>query len=65
MTGEFALREHTADVAIEATGDTLGAVFAAVADGLTAAHCESVPAEGGDTFGFGVAAASREALLVD
>lgn len=36
MTGEFELREHTADVAVEATGDSPGAVFAAVADGLAA-----------------------------
>ncbi|PSQ40879.1 protein archease [Halobacteriales archaeon QS_9_68_42] len=42
MAGEFSLRAHTADVAVEATGDTLGEAFAAAADGLTAAHCESV-----------------------
>lgn len=60
----FALREHTADIAVEATGDSLGAVFAAVADGLAAAMCERVPA-GGDRFGIEVRAESREALLFD
>jgi SHS2 domain-containing protein len=42
----FRLREHTADVAVEATGATLGETFAAVADGLTAAMCETVPDDG-------------------
>lgn len=60
----FDLRAHTADVAVEATGDTLGGVFAAVADGLTAAMCEDVP-EVGDRFEFEVRAESRDALLFD
>jgi len=60
----FALREHTADVAVEATGDTLGATFAAVADGLAAAHVDGIP-EGGERFELSVAAESREALLFD
>ncbi|MFB6070443.1 MAG: archease [Halanaeroarchaeum sp.] len=60
----FELREHTADVAVEATDDTLGAVFAAVADGMTAAMAEDVPATG-ETFSFEVRAESREALLFD
>lgn len=46
----FALREHTADVAVEATGPTLGATLAAVADGMAAAMCESVPETGGEQF---------------
>ena len=58
------LCDHTADVAVEATADTLSALFAAVADGLTAAGAESVPA-GGDRFAVSVAAESREALLFD
>jgi len=45
----FELRDHTADVAVAATGETLGDVFAAVADGLTAAMCEDVP-DGGERF---------------
>lgn len=61
----FELRAHTADVAVEAAGATLGETFAAVADGLTAAHCEDVPAEGGERFGLGVGAESREALLFE
>jgi len=60
----YALREHTADVAVEATAPTLAAVFEAVADGLTAASCEGVP-EAGDRFELTVSAESREALLFD
>ena len=33
----FALREHTADVAVEAEAASLGGVFGAVADGMAAA----------------------------
>jgi SHS2 domain-containing protein len=50
LTGEFALREHTADVAVEATGGSPGAVFAAVADGLAGGQCEGVPGTGGARF---------------
>jgi len=60
----FDLREHTADIAVEATAPTLGALFEAVADGLTAASCERVP-EAGDRFELTVTAESREALLFD
>jgi len=61
----YELRDHTADVAVEATADTLAALFAAVAEGLTAASAESVPATGGDRFEVEVTAESREALLFD
>jgi len=60
----FELKAHTADVAVEATGGTLPEAFEAAADGLSAAHCESIP-EGGDRFRITVAAESREALLFD
>jgi len=60
----YTLRDHTADVAVDATGPDLDAVFGAVADGLAAAMCESVPADG-DRFKFAVRAESREALLFD
>ena len=60
----YALRDHTADVAVEATGPTLGAVFAAVADGMAAAMCDEVPS-GGDRFPVSVTAESREALVFD
>ena len=60
----FALRDHTADVAVEATAPTLAALFEAVADGLTAASCETVPGSG-DRFEIAVTAESREALLFD
>ncbi|PSP83400.1 protein archease [Halobacteriales archaeon QS_1_68_17] len=60
----YRLREHTADVAVEATGDDLGETFAAAADGMAAAMCEAVPGSG-DRFPVSVAAESREALLFD
>jgi SHS2 domain-containing protein len=61
----FELRDHTADVAVEATAPSLGGVFAAAADGLAAAMCEEIPAAGGERFDLGVRAESREALLFD
>lgn len=60
----YTLRDHTADVAVEATGPDLDAVFAALADGMAAAMCESVPDQG-DRFTFSVRAEGREALLFD
>ncbi|MBX0294544.1 archease [Haloarcula nitratireducens] len=60
----FTLRSHTADVAVEATGGTLGETFAATADGLAAAMCETVPDEG-ERFDLRVTAESVEALLFD
>lgn len=60
----FTLREHTADVAVEADAPTLGGVFAAVADGLAAAMCDEIP-ETGDRFSFSVRAESLEATLFD
>jgi len=60
----YELREHTADVAVEARGDTVGAVFASVADGMAAAMCESVP-ESGDRFEVEVVAEGLEAALFD
>ncbi|MCT9097138.1 archease [Haloarchaeobius sp. HME9146] len=60
----FHLREHTADVAVEATGDSLDETFAAVADGLTAAMCDEWP-DSGDRFSFDIDAENVEALLFD
>ena len=60
----YSLRDHTADVAVEATGETPSALFGAVADGLAAAMCESVPESGG-RFAATVEAESLEALLFD
>ena len=60
----YTLRNHTADVAVEATGATLGETVAAVADGMTAAMCEDVP-DGGDRTTLSVTAEGREALLFD
>ncbi len=64
MSREFRLVEHTADVGVEARGDTLGEAFAACADGLTAAQCETVP-DDGDRFGIAAHAESREAALFE
>jgi SHS2 domain-containing protein len=64
MTGRFELRDHPADVAVAAEGDTLGEVFAAVADGLTAAMCDDIP-ETGERFGVAAHAESTEALLFE
>lgn len=64
MSREFRLVEHTADVAVEARGDTLGEAFAACADGLTAAQCEDVPASG-QQFAVTAHAESREAALLE
>ena len=60
----YELRDHTADVAVEATGPTLAAVFAAAGDGMAAAMCEEVP-DSGERFDIDVRAESREALLFD
>ena len=61
----FALREHTADVAVEASGEDLGATFASVADGMAAAMCDEIPATGGERREVAVEAEGREALLFD
>lgn len=60
----YTLRDHTADVAVEATATTFEGVFAAVGDGLAAAMCETIP-DSGERFSFDVRAESREALLFD
>jgi len=60
----FELRDHTADVAVDALGKTLADVFAAVADGLAAAMCDETPPDG-DRFSLSVTAEGREQLLFD
>lgn len=60
----FELRSHTADVAVEATGSTLGNAFAATADGMAAAMCEEWP-PGGTRHDVTVSAEGRKALLFD
>ena len=62
----FRLRDHTADVAVEAAAETLPETFEAVAEGFSAAHCESIPGpEVGERFRLSVEAESIEALLFD
>ncbi|MFA1612098.1 archease [Halobellus rubicundus] len=61
----FELRDHTADVAVEAVAPTLSGVFAAIADGLAAASCDEIPAAGGETVEVAVDAQRPEALLFD
>jgi len=69
MTGRFELREHTADVAVKATGETLGETFAAVADGLAAAMCDDWPApddpQSGARHELSVTSEGPEAVLFD
>ncbi|ELY86083.1 archease [Natrinema altunense] len=60
----YELRDHTADVAVAATGDSLEAVFAAVANGLAAASCDEID-DAGDRFSLAVTAENSEALLFD
>jgi SHS2 domain-containing protein len=65
----FELRDHTADVAVAAQGESLGTAFAAVADGLAAAMCDDWPTaddpDGGERTGFRVASENPEAALYD
>ncbi|MFC4357141.1 archease [Halobium salinum] len=60
----YSLRDHTADVGVEATGSDLDELFAGVANGLTACMCESVP-DDGDRFAVEVTAEGLEAALFD
>lgn len=64
MTASFVLKDHTADVGVEATGPTLGDAFAACANGMAAAMCDAIP-DDGDRFVLTVHAEGREALLFD
>jgi len=61
----YTLREHTADIAVEATAPALGGLFGAIGDGLAAAMCESIPDSGGNRFGIECRAESVEALLYE
>ena len=61
----YELREHTADVAVEATGTDIDEAFMHTADGLTAAHCETVPEGIGERFPVVAHAESKEALLFE
>lgn len=65
MTGSFRLREHTADIAVEAHGESVSAVFGAVADGLAAASCDDVPETGGERFAVERDAENLDGLLYD
>ncbi len=60
----YTLRDHTADIAVEATGETLDDVFGAVADGMAGAMCDEIP-DSGDSYTLSVVAESREAALFD
>jgi len=61
----YRLREHTADIAVEATAPDLGGLFGAIADGLAAAMCESIPDGGGDRFEIECRAESVEAVCYE
>ena len=60
----YTLRDHTADIAVEAAGTTLGETFAAAADGMAGAMCDEVP-ESGERYELTVTAENPEALLFD
>ncbi|MFC6904113.1 archease [Halalkalicoccus tibetensis] len=64
MDARYELRDHTADVAVAAFGPALDSVFGALGDGLSAAQCDEIPADG-ERFSFSLAAEGREALLFD
>lgn len=61
----FTLREHPADVAVEAEADTLGGLFAAVANGMAAAMADAEFPETGNRFTFSETAESLQATLYD
>lgn len=67
MTTEprFELWDHTADVGVRATAGDLPGLFAALADGLAAASCETPERAGGKRFSLAVTAESLEALLFE
>ena len=60
----YELRDHTADVAVEADSWTRGGALRAAADGMAAAMSEEWPPDG-DRFEISVTAESRDALLFD
>ena len=60
----YRLCDHTADVAVEATGASLDELFGALADGLAAATCESIP-PGGERFDLAIEAEGLEAACFD
>lgn len=61
----YQLRDHTADIAVEAEATTLDALYAAIADGMAACMVDMVPADRGSRFDITVEAADLEALLFD
>lgn len=61
----YQLCDHTADVAVEATGPSLDDVFAAVADGLAECMFDPPYPHAGDRFDLTVEAESLESLLFD
>ena len=60
----FEIQDHPADVAIEGYGETIGAAFAAIADGMAAASCDRWAADGSRSR-VEVSAENHEALLFD
>ena len=60
----FEIKEHTADVAVAATGETLEEVVALLGDGLAATMCDDWH-DGGGEYTLSLAAENREALIFD
>lgn len=61
----FEIQPHTADVAVEATADTLDELFAHLGDGMAACMIDDIPDEVGERFEVTVEATDLEALLFD
>ena len=60
----FELRDHTADIEIVGSGDTIGTAFAGVGDGMAAAMCDEWP-DAGERRSILVTSEGVEALLFD
>lgn len=60
----FEIKDHTADVAVAATGPTIEAVFGNIANGLAETMCDEWP-DTGMEYRITVSAENQEALLFD
>lgn len=65
MTKHYATFEHTADIGIEAAGDTLGELYEGLAEGLADFICDRRQAEPREMRVLNVQAEDAEALAVD
>lgn len=61
----FQLRPHPAEVAVEASGETIEDTVAAVADGMAAAMCSAIPNNLGERFEVESTGEDKEAMLFE